>query len=141
MAIGIFHARQRARQLERAFPGFGAAVAEKGFIQAGDFGQPLRQLRLIFMEEQIRHVNQPAGLLFQNVLNRGMRMAQRIHSHPAQEVEILLSLGIPQIDAAAVRKQHALAVVGGQQQLLLGAGYGGQAHAAITSVPQSSLVK
>ena len=54
------------------------------------------------------------------------------------EIEAALALRVPQINTAAVREQDLLAIVGGQQQLLLGAHDGSQAHAPMTSVPYSS---
>ena len=65
VAVVVLGAGKGASQFERAFPGFGAAVAEKRLVQAGNFRQPLRQLRLVLVEKQIRHVNQPAGLTLQ----------------------------------------------------------------------------
>ena len=72
VAVAVLGAGKGASQLERAFPGLGAAVAEKCFVQTGDLGQPLRQFRLELVEKQIRHVNQPARLPLQRRLNHGM---------------------------------------------------------------------
>ena len=43
--------RKSTRQFQRAFPGFGAAVAEKSFVEAGNFDQLLGQLGLIFVKK------------------------------------------------------------------------------------------
>ena len=66
VTVMVLSAGKCARQLERALPSFSAAVAEKRFVQAGDFCQPLRQLRLVLVEEQIRHVDEAAGLALQS---------------------------------------------------------------------------
>ena len=81
-----------ARQLERAFPGLGAAVGEESAVHAGNLRQALRQSPLILVVEQVRHVNQQLGLLRDRLGERRMRVAQRIHADPAQEVEILRPL-------------------------------------------------
>ena len=139
--VAVLGASKSASQLERAFPGLGAAVTEERFVQAGDPGQPFRQFRLELVEKQIRDVNQAAGLPLQRRLNHGMSVTQRVHPNPAQEVEIPLAPRIPQIDAAATFKQHTLAIIGGKQKLGFGTDHGGQAHATITSVPPSSRVR
>ena len=140
VAVAVLGAGKGAGHLERAFPGLGAAVAEESLVQAGDPGQPLRQLGLELVEEQIRHVNQPARLPLQRGLDHGMRVAQRVHPDPAQEIEIALAARIPEIDAAPALEQHALAIVSGKQQLGFGTNDGGEAHAQMTSVPPSSRV-
>src|SRR6185295_3180683 len=60
MAVAILSAREGSSQLERTFPGLSSAVAEKCLVQAGYFGQPLRQIGLVLVKKQIRHMDQPA---------------------------------------------------------------------------------
>src|SRR5690242_12362091 len=141
VAIIVLGTGEGSSQLERALPGLGATVAEKCFVQARYFGQPLRQLRLVLMKKQVRDVNQPSRLTFQGRLNHGMRVSQGVDPNPAEKVEIAFALRIPQINAASALEQHALAIVSGKQQFGLGTRYGGEAHATITSVPPSSLVR
>ena len=49
-----------------------------------------------------------------------MRIPQSIHANSADEIQVALAFRVPQIYAATARKQHLLAVVGWQQELLLG---------------------
>ena len=51
------------RQLQCAFPRLGAGVRKEGAIHAGALGQPQRQLRLPFVIEEVRRVNQRAALV------------------------------------------------------------------------------
>ena len=92
VAIAVLSAGKGASQLERAFPGFGAAVAEERFVQAGDFRQAFRQVRLELVKKQIRDVNQPASLAFQRRLNHGVRVSQRVDPDPAQKIQVALAL-------------------------------------------------
>ena len=141
VAIAVLGARKGPSQLERAFPGLGAAVAEKCLVQTRNLRQSLRQLRLVLVKKQVRYVNQLASLAFQRRLNDRMRVSQGVDADAAQEVEIAFASRIPQIDAAPALEQHALAIVSRKQQFGFGTRYGGQAHATITSVPPSSLVR
>jgi hypothetical protein len=87
VSVGVVHASKRARQFQRAFPGFGSAVAEEGFVEAEtliSFGQ----LGLIFMKTNLRRES-AFRLLLQDGLYRLMPVAQRIHAEAAEEVEIL----------------------------------------------------
>jgi len=73
----------RASQLERALPGLGAGVGKEDAIQAGAFGEPLRQLSLTLVIEEIRDVDERAALL-RNGFNDGwMGVAQRIDADAA----------------------------------------------------------
>ena len=141
MAVAIVCAGISAGQLQRTFPCLGPTIAEERAIKAGDFHQPLCQFSLILVIEQIRRVNQFSGLLFQNFLNCGMPMPQRIYTNAAEKIQIALTFRIPQINAAAASEKYFLPVVGRQQQFLFVTHYGSQAHAPMTSVPYSSFWK
>ena len=41
MTIAVIHASVGPRQFQRAFPGFGSAVAKERAVEAGDFREPL----------------------------------------------------------------------------------------------------
>ena len=128
--------------LSAPFPGFGAAVAEKRLIQAGNLGQPFGQFRLVLVIEQVGDVNQPARLALEHTLDGGMRVPERIDPEPAEEIETAFPFRVPQVDAPSPGKENPLAIVGGKQQRsCLGTHYGCEVHAPITSVPYSSLVK
>src|ERR1035438_1152590 len=137
----IVHLRKGAGQLERSFPGLGAAVAEESAVKPGDFGQQPRQFRLILVEEEIRNMNQPASLTLDRRLDRRVVIAERINSDSTQEIQIPLATRIPEIHAAPAYKKDRLALVGGKQELRFHAGNRSEVHALSTSVPHSSLVK
>jgi hypothetical protein len=140
-AVAAAQAGVSAGQLERALPGLGAAVAEEGAVQPGEAGQAPRQLCLVGMIEKVGDVDQFARLPLQGARDGGMAVAQGVHPDAAEEVEITPPPGVVEIDAVPAGEEHGQAVVGGQQQLRLGALDLGQAHADNTSVPQSSLAR
>src|SRR3954470_4444919 len=138
MPIVVVRTSIGASQLQCAFPGFSSAVAEKCAIEPRDFHQPLRQIGLVFVVEEVRCVNQLPGLLLKHLLNCRMSMPERIHANAAEEIEIAFAFRIPQINSAPAREEDFLAVIGWQQQFLLVPHYGNQIHAPMTSVPYSS---
>src|ERR1700716_2772145 len=90
-AVPIIHLRKGAGELERSFPGLGAAVAKESAVKSGNFGQQPREFRLILVEEKIRNMNQPARLTFDRRLDSRVAVAERIHSDSAQEIQIALA--------------------------------------------------
>ena len=141
VSVGIVDPREGTGQFQRAFPGLGAAIAEENFFQAGNLDELLRQIGLELVEKQVRDVNQLSRLALQYRFDRGMSVAERVDAQAAEEVEILLALRVPQIDALAAGEQDILAVVGRQQHFGFGTNDGSQVHAPSTSVPHSILVK
>ena len=140
-ALFAVRLREGAGEFERAFPSLGAAVAKESAVKPRDAGQQPRKFGLILVVEEIRNMNQTAGLTFDRRLNGRMVVAERIDSDSAQEIQIPLALGIPEIYPAPALKKDGLALVGGKQELGFPAGDRGEAHARRTSVPHSSLVK
>ena len=63
LAFAAQQAGMGARQLQRAFPRFGAGVGEEDAIQPGALGQPQRQFRLTLVIEEVRGVNERAALV------------------------------------------------------------------------------
>ncbi len=90
-AVRVVHLRKGAGQLERPFPGLGAAVAKESAVKPGDFGQQPREFRLILVEEKIRNMNQPASLTLDRRLDRRVVVAERIDPDSAQEIQIPLA--------------------------------------------------
>ena len=140
-AVLVIHLRKGAGELERSFPGLGAAVAEESAVKPGNSRQLLRQFRLILVEKKIRNMNQPARLTLDRRLDRRVVVAERIDSDSTQKIQIALATRIPEIYAAPAHKKNGLALVGGKQELRFHAGDGREAHALSTSVPHSILVK
>ena len=121
-AILVIGLRKSTGKFQRSFPRLSAAVAKEGAVEAGDFGQKPRQLALILMKEKIRNVNQSASLAFDCRLNNRMIVAKRVDSDSAQEIEIALALGIPEIHAAPTHKKDRLALIRRKQELRFHAG-------------------
>ena len=66
-----------ARELETGLDRFGAAVAEEGARQPGQVREPLGQLALERVIEEIRRVNERARLLRDHTRQPGMCVAER----------------------------------------------------------------
>src|SRR5256885_983731 len=81
-----------ARDLERAFPRFGAAVRQEDAIEPGNARQALGNVRSELVVVQVRRVNQLRGLFRNGLQYRRVAIAQSIHSNSADEIEILLTL-------------------------------------------------
>src|SRR5438094_3726552 len=135
VAVAVVRAGISPGQLQRTFPCFGAAVAEKGAVKSRTFREALRQFCLVFVIEEIRSVNQLPCLLLENLLDRWMSVAQRIHADSAEEIQIALAGRIPEIYSATASEQHFLPVISWEQQFLLSTDCGGEVHAPMTSVP------
>src|SRR5215471_18817475 len=127
VAVMVVGAGKGTRELKCALPGFGATVTEKCAIEAGDFPQAFRQFRLVLVIEEIRRVNQLAGLPLQHFLNRRMRMTERIHADSAEKIEIALAGRVPEIDTLATGEQDFLPIVSRQQELFFSTNDGSQA--------------
>src|SRR5712671_1338872 len=106
-----------ASDLERRFPGFGAAVGQEDAIEAGDTRQTLGDLRGELVVVQVRGVNQFRGLLRYGLQHGRVTIAERIHSNSANEIEILLTLGVVDVYTLAALQKQRNAVVGRQQKL------------------------
>jgi hypothetical protein len=111
--------RPGARELERSLIGLGAAVAEERAIHPCRFREPQSEGRLSFVVVEVRNVNQLATLLDNGLLNRRMRIAQRIDADAAEQIEIAHAVFVDQMHAFATLKEQRIAVVGDEQQLRL----------------------
>ena len=90
-----------ARELEAGLDRFGAAVAEERARQARQLRQPLGQLALERMEEQVRRVEQRLRLIRDRARQPRMRMAERGDADAGQQVEILAPVRVVQPHALA----------------------------------------
>ncbi len=104
------------RQLDGAFHRLGAAVREEGAIEARELAQALGQLSLVFVVIEIRNVNDPGRLLADGLHDARMSMAQRVHSEPGDEVEILLAFEVVEENTFAALKANGITVVGGEKK-------------------------
>jgi hypothetical protein len=89
------------RKLQRRLDRFRAAVAEERSRQAGERRQPRRQLPLQRVEEQIRRVQQFVRLRGDGRGETRMRMAERGHADPGDEIQIGAARRVEQAAAAA----------------------------------------
>jgi hypothetical protein len=119
-------------QLERGLVGLGAGVGQEhpavGLQQAE---QPLGQLHLPLVQEQVRGVNQPPGLLGDRRDDRRVRMAEGADGDPADQVQVLGAVDVPDDAAPAVIERDGRHAVGAHDGRgvpllqLLGSGPGG----------------
>ena len=89
------------RELDRAFVGLGAAVAEKDLIEAGRIGQQTGQLRHRLVVVRGAAVDQPGPLRAQRIEHHAGRVAERVHRPALDEVEIALAVAVPEPRARA----------------------------------------
>src|SRR5579863_9809556 len=109
---------RQPRQLDRAFDGLGPAVREKRAVEPGELAQLLRQWPLIFVIVEIRNVHQLGRLLTNRLHDPRMRMPQRIHPQPGDEIQVALALQVIQKHALAAAEGDGITVVSLQQVLL-----------------------
>ena len=106
-----------ARQLQRALPGFGAGVGEKGAVEAGALGEAQREFRLTLVIVEVRGVDERAALAGDGFFNRGMAVAERVDADAAEQVEILRTVLVHDVNALTAHKEDGVALIGGKQQL------------------------
>src|SRR5437588_1063010 len=111
-------AAKQPRQLHRPVNRFCAAVGEEYAPEPGPFSKPARQRALKAVVIEVRKMNGAPDLAANNLHNARMRVAERIDGDAPQKIEIFVSGGVENISAAAMRHDHGLAFVGGQEKLL-----------------------
>ena len=97
-----------ARELQARLDRFGAAVAEERARQPGQVRQPLGELALQRMVEQVRRVDQRLRLIGDRARQARMRVAERRDADARQQIEILAALGVVQTDALAAHERDRL---------------------------------
>src|ERR1700722_1363326 len=108
---------RQPRQLDRAFDRLSSAVGEKCAVESGELTQLLGQRSLIFVVIQIRNMHQLGRLLANRLHDARMRVPQRIHSQPGDEIQVALALQVKQKHALAPAERDGIAVVCLQQIL------------------------
>ena len=108
-----------ACKLERSLPCFGAAVAEEDAVESADLGEADREVGGFLVVEEVRGVQQPRALIVDSSLDCGMAIAERRHSNATQEIEVVVALGVGQIDVMAAHKQNRVALIGLKEQFTL----------------------
>jgi hypothetical protein len=105
----------QARQLDRRLVGLAARVAEEGAVHAGQFAQPVGQFFLARHAIQVRRMDQGRSLVGNRLHQFRMGMAQPVHRHPGDRIEITLAGLIPQVGAFAAHERDGLAGIGVHQ--------------------------
>ena len=101
----------QARQLDRTFDGFGAAVREKHAIQARELDEFLGEPSLVLVAVEVRNVDQFGGLVTNRLHDSRVRVAERVDAQAGDEVEVLLPLEVEEENSFAALKGDRVAVV------------------------------
>ena len=110
---------RQPRQLDRSFDRLGSAVREKRAVQSRERAQLLRQRPLILVVVEIRNVHQLRRLIANRLHDPRMRVPQRIHAQPGNEIQIALALDVVEKHALAPAQHDGIAVISLQQKLPL----------------------
>ena len=94
-----------ARQLQRAFPGFGAGVGEEDAVEAGALGEAQREFGLTLVIEEVRGVDERAALAGDGFFDCRMAVAERVDADAAEQIEILRTVLVNDVNAFAAHKE------------------------------------
>ena len=114
-----------ARQLDRTFVGFSAAIGEEHPIKAGVLGQHRSKLDRGLVKKSGRGVNDLFCLRHQGILQALWRVTEAVHRPALQPVEITLAVMVGQPHAAAFGEYQRRPVGDVQQRLGRVLGEGG----------------
>jgi hypothetical protein len=101
---GLAHAVE-PRELDHRLVGLAAAVAEKDAARAGVSDQPARELGLVGVPEQVARVVELRGLALDLRDPVRVAMAEGAHRYPGGEVEVGVSLVVPDGRAAPAHER------------------------------------
>src|SRR3954451_5307979 len=87
----------RTQHLDCALRRLGSGVAEESSLQAAGFGKPFGKRTLKLVVVQVGCVNQFCGLVANYPDHARMIVTKRIYANSGDEVQILLSIRIPQV--------------------------------------------
>ena len=116
---GAFAAAQAgvsARKLQRTFPRFSARVGEKDSIQSGAFGETQSQLRLSLVIVEIRGVDERTALAGNRLNDCRMVVAEGVDANAAEQIEVLRTVLVLDVDPFTVHEQNRAPIVRGKQQ-------------------------
>ena len=119
-----------AHELDRRLVGLGAGVAEEHAPPEARLRQPLREAHRGLGVVEVADVHQPPGLLAHGRHDARVAVADTGHRDPAEEVQVLVALGIPQARADTAHELDGQARVGVHQALGLDPLKLGEAHGA-----------
>ncbi len=96
-------------QLEGGLHRLSTGVGEEhsaGSAGTGQSKQALGQLDLRRTREVVRHVRQRGDLCRHRLHQRGMRVTERVHGDPGEEVQVALSVDIPHMATLTAGQQR-----------------------------------
>ena len=108
----------RADDLERAFDGLGAGVAEEHAIESAGLGDALRERPLILVIVEVGAVDHAGGLLANHLHQPRMRVPQRVHADAGNQIQVALAGGVVDIATLAASQHQRIARVVLKQILL-----------------------
>lgn len=99
----------------------------------------------MFVEEEIGGVDEALRLFRDGFFDRGVCVAESGDADTAEEIEVVVSVFVAQVDALSADEEDGVALVGVEKQLLFGCLNGLQVrccvHATMTSVPSLTRVE
>ena len=105
-----------AGQLHGALPCFRAGVGEKGAVKAGLFGEAQGELRLALVEVEVRGVDERAALAGDGFNNDRVIVAEGVDADAAEQVEVLRTVLVNDVNTLTRHEENGVAVVGGDEQ-------------------------
>ncbi len=112
VAVGLPQAeRALARELDRGFVRFGSRITEEDAIESGDFGELVGELAGRFVMIEVAAVHERRGLRRDRADDGRMRMTERAHRDPRDEIEITVATLIDQPNAFAAHEIDRRAIV------------------------------
>ncbi len=115
-AFAALEAGIDARQLHCAFPCFRPGIGEEDTIQAGALGEAQRQFRLTLVIIQIRGMDERAALAGDGFFNDGVAVAERVDTNAAEQVKVLRTVLVNDVNTLTRHKEDGAAVISLQQQ-------------------------
>ena len=101
-----------AGELDRAFDGLGARVAQEYPVGEAGFDQQLGQLDAGLAPVQIGNVGQARGLFGDHRADLRIGMAECVDGDTGSKIEIAVAFGVPHLDSAAVLEHKRRAPIG-----------------------------
>jgi hypothetical protein len=111
-AFGAQTASVGASKLERCLPRFGAAVAEEDPVKAADLYEAEGEFGSMLVEEEVRGMDEAAALAMNCLFDGGVGVTERGDSDAAEEVKVVLTVFVAEIDTLPADKQVGVALIG-----------------------------
>jgi hypothetical protein len=92
-------------------------LAKKHAVEAGALGEAQSEFRLALVIVEVRRVDERAALFGDGFFNNRMVIAERVDADAAEQVEVLRTVLVDDVNTLAADKEDGVAVVGGKQKL------------------------